>query len=496
MKLQYFLCLALASVLPAFSQSPISLSVHFENNALRPNQAELAKLDSLLEGIPKDSLIKAELKAFCDAPGSNAYNRELGNLRIHFIRRKLQAFLADSLILSENYGNSGLEDSLRNDAIRRVDLKLHFKPKPNYGPGVATLLAQLRPKAQTFEISTRTDTALLCGQGTLIYIPKDAFRGARSNKLVRIEVREVRKKSAMILEQLTTTSGSQILASDGMLKIEAYQGSRRLRLREETPLVVSLPQLNTLQNPQLFDGLHNDKQGGLNWLQSTGASFYFFGDGSCGTNLSIRQDCPFFWCRLRNFFRGRIPPKGPGCHWLNGFLREYGVTSIIDLIEVLNEDLPPAERISTAEEALHLVYQKKRRDIEAQMAQGQMSSSGLNDYLFNTGKLGWINIDSFSNYPRNQLITQKIKCPAAERVSLQLVFKNQNSILPPNRKNLNVFSFKDVPKGEPVIAVAIKYLKGKAYLALTEFEIGESVDLNFEPASIEKIKESLKLLDA
>lgn len=494
MKLQYLLCAVLCSVFSTFGQSPISLSVHFENNALRPNRLELAKLDSLLKSLPEDTLVKAELKAYCDAPGGSAYNRELGNMRLHFVRRQLQAYLADSLIIAENYADAGLKDSARNDVIRRVDLLLYLKPKPDYGPELATLLAALKPEAQVFEIDPQKDTALLCKGGTIIYVPAKSFKAVRRKQTIRFEVREARHKSEMILEALTTTSNNQILASDGMIKIEVFQGRRKLKLAKGKTLGISMPQLTKLEKPQLFDGVY--KQANiLNWLPSRNSFFGFSRGFSCNTGYYYAH-CPFFWCKIRGVFRGRPRARTYVSFPFYPYYEEYGVETYEELIALLNADLPEGEKLSTDDEILAKIYSDRRAKIEERMASGSAYQSDLSDYLFNTGRLGWINIDSFSSYPPEMLLTQRIKCKQAERVQMQIVFKEQNSILPPNFYNQDSFLFKDVPKDEPVIAVAIKFIRGQAYLAMSEFKLGEEPELNFEPVTAESIKESLKVLDA
>ena len=86
------------------------------------------------------------------------------------------------------------------------------------------VLTNLKPIGEAFEIDSNRDTLLKGESGTLIYFPTNAFQfsdGTKPQGKVSVELKECYTLSEIISEGLSTTSGSQLLQTAGMIYLKA-----------------------------------------------------------------------------------------------------------------------------------------------------------------------------------------------------------------------------------------------------------------------------------
>jgi len=493
------------------AQEQIEAALYFNINATKANAAESLHLDSLLQGLDKTKIDSVQLRAYADAPGSSQYNYNLGESRLDFTEGIFLEFLNDSLISRQNFADSQEKDSIYNDARRKVDIRIFLKPEPDYGPGIQTLLALLREPGESFTIDSQKDTSLLTEKGTIIHIPKKAFVGANSKDPITITVREVRKKSEMIMEGLTTmTTDGQVLESDGMFKVEATQGKKVLKLRAKKDIVVFTEVKNPLDRPQLFDAWHDESLNNILWdLNKNSISQMPLDQMSlcCGTLDDRNGPCPFFFCKIKRFFnppsssnrqsrrRGNENNEGISCGILKEYFEKYGVEDLNDLRELLENRNPElAGKIETDADLMEAISIDQKKEKEAQFAKGNFQSNDVEMYLFNLGSLGWGNVDCFLDawqIPINVVVPAE----PINHCKVNLVFKDRNVIIAGKPLYGVGFTIDNLPKGKDAHVVALKYINEEAYIAIQEIEIGDKIDLEFKKASLEEIKSALATID-
>jgi hypothetical protein len=112
-------------------------------------------------------------------------------------------------------------------------------------PALQAFLDQLASAPQTFELDSQLDTMLNCAQGTRLWIPSDVFVDSATGRAVTgtlsFQVQEVLTLADIIGNNLTTTSGDQLLETAGMVKLTATQNGRPLALRPGRELTIGLP---------------------------------------------------------------------------------------------------------------------------------------------------------------------------------------------------------------------------------------------------------------
>lgn len=468
-----------------------SISLYFPINEHVLPDAELQKLQEFLDAIPLDRILRTELMASCDAPGSTDYNKALGERRLNFVKDQLPQILSDSLKQSLNLGDQGLEGKKYTEQLRRVDVNIRWKDQP----GINALFKQLSGGSQEFKVNCKKDTVLLCENGTQIYIPENAFEKMNSKKPVIISVTEALSVSDMLINRLTTTSNGRLLETGGMIKISANQDGKALRVRKSKEIGVLIPRTNDLLNPQLFAGRHHGDS--INWRPNGQVT-----DGNPGIWQFIRCSRRYapcnFWCRLSRSvgLGGPQPKQWANCSAVSALFIEYGAKDLRELKKIVAEKLAYRRPIRSNYQLWRALNQLRKKEAEERLENGSASASEVQYYLFSTGTLGWINVDSFSDMDPNKLTDVSVPISPLAQSNVQMVFTKRRSILPANWQTEDGLYFKDIPLKEETILVATQYIDAKIYVALQEYTIGDEVlPFEFEEVDLEGLKEIWKKLN-
>ncbi len=119
---------------------------------------------------------------------------------------------------------------------------------------------------QFFTIDAKQDHVLESEGGAVITIPKGAFRDADGNAVeteVKIELKEAQSLQDQLLSDIIPDAEQKLLASGGMLYINATSKGQQLLIDENTPIYVEVPKQT--DNPvMVFEGVR-DSTGKLNW---------------------------------------------------------------------------------------------------------------------------------------------------------------------------------------------------------------------------------------
>lgn len=123
---------------------------------------------------------------------------------------------------------------------------------------------------QSFSIDATSFQTITASGGTRIQIPGNAFEDQNGNTvqgMVDLEVLEVLTKADMILTNMPTTSGEQLLISGGELQIEAFQNGEELNLAPNMALNISVPIEQEDPNMALFIGEEDDDGNFVDWIE-------------------------------------------------------------------------------------------------------------------------------------------------------------------------------------------------------------------------------------
>ncbi len=483
-------------------------------------------LDRLLDSLKLYEDYKISIYGNCDFDGDSVYNIKLSEKRVF----ETQKYFTANEISSDHLSTFayGEEKPIADNATeagkqknRRVDIVISYttavrEENKDKIPTITELYSQMEQKAQEFFINPSQDTILRCEKGTNVFIKANTLKsnGKGSKNSITIKIKEYQLKSDMILDNLSTTSNGNIIESAGMVTIEAYDiNGKKINRIKNKGIVVLIPSDKINPNMKIFQGNRSDQNQQMNWTLDNRVDFDNFRLIDL-TNCEYwvwnkYRYCPFFSCKVKNFFRALVGNKNNSeiifkkrhkelkneCRQLLMLYDKYGIKNYDKFNQFINKPLLDSFNVKTMRELLDTLEKRKIQDLELAYMNKTIKYQDLNYYIFNRSDLGYANCDAFVDLKFYQLTTMRINLEVSSNVDCKLIFKNRRIILSADRESSN-FKFKKIPKGEDVWIVAIKYVNGQPYLFMEETTIGErTIDIEFKSITLEELKLKLKELD-
>lgn len=497
----------------------IQKRIYFETAKYELSSNSLKTLNFLIDTLKKSDSFSVYLRGNTDDVGDSLYNINLSNLRVqsikdYFISKGIKSEFIKSFAYGEAKPISDNNSDAGKQKNRNVEIWIQFYPKPVPlkiekidSSRVSDLLMQIRNPLQEFCIDNSRDTFIKCEEGTIILIKADIFRlsNKAKGKCINIKVKEVYKKSEMIFENLSTLSNGQLLESQGMFYIEAYDFyGKELNLLPNKNLVIFSPTDKVKNSNLIFDGEIDPHDSNINWTNAKAnvlSNFSLNEFDNCAYPDDI-INCPFFFCKIRNFFNKLFKRNNNGvreilteCGQLEYLLKTYGVTNKNDLFYAINKNLMDSLNVKTAEELRDTLAKIRKNDLENAIQNKTISIGDLSYYVFNSNSLGWKNIDEFLKYDKDLLVKLKVDLKAEANTELRLIFKDRKIIAYPDFEKRNI-EFINIPRGFTAYLVAIKNVDGKPYFFMKELVLDDkTVSVQFEEIGLQELKERLKFLD-
>lgn len=133
----------------------------------------------------------------------------------------------------------------------------------------AAAYIQVSKPAQVFQLLPSRDTVLRAAEGTVLWVPANAFVDPTGCSiaagLVELRVRELYSLADIVLNNLSTRSGNQLLETGGMVQLEASAAGQLCTLRKDARLLLSLPTTRRQPDMQLFTGVRTNAPNTLDW---------------------------------------------------------------------------------------------------------------------------------------------------------------------------------------------------------------------------------------
>ncbi len=124
------------------------------------------------------------------------------------------------------------------------------------------------PQSQFFEIDSKADHVIEGKNGTLLVLPKGAFKNKKGEIIeenVQIELKEALGLDEMLLANLTTTSNGKLLETDGMIYFSATANGEQLQVNKQNPVYIEIPTKLKKPGMMVYKG-NRDKDGNMNWF--------------------------------------------------------------------------------------------------------------------------------------------------------------------------------------------------------------------------------------
>ena len=499
MKIQ--LLLALTFVYVSATAQQFNRTIYFENDESVLDISDKMVISELIKFLHNDNIqISAiEIYGFADTSASVNYNKILSKKRCDVVFSALE--LEMPVALKENitmfwFGELKEGDSKKDlhFSQRCVDIFITYteiKSKDN----ISELIDQLRTPTQKFKIDPTRDTMLIGEAGTIISIDADAFYIPKSclGQKVDIVLLEAYDPVSMYLNNLTTTSGSAQLESDGMIFLNAQLCNRILTVKEDKPLTVMFPTGELKDDMQLFSGIKTSS-GNINWEVSQ-TELAPFADYKIEDLLNrynfyrskYVERCPLFFCKVKNFMginstvnttRVDIGSTDYAAYkkYKDSICAVYGVRSYYQLCRLMEE--------------------RKNKNFESKVGREDISASDWNYYITKTTNLGWMNCDRFLDLPEKQRTNIIVQQKPAANVNISLVFTEFKSMIATNNNTADNYGFANVKKDSKCFVVALKYEDKTPFLSIQKVTISPDMVIkpDYKQYSITDLKKELAKL--
>jgi OmpA family len=249
------------------AQTTLQHSIYFNYNKYELNAIAITTLDSLIQDLKSKQVKEIHLYGHTDADGTDAYNISLSKNRNAAVQRYLISKGLDSVLIKlDFYGemkpkelNGNSESKARN---RRVEVTILFNEK------IAKTLAlkDLENAPQYFRANCDSDIIIKGNEGTVITIPKGSLillSGKTAKGIVDIKLSEYYTKSDILLANLHTLSGTELLESGGMINMEVGYKKQKLEIAENSNVTVKFNN-QYKKDFQIFNGKISNKT--LDWI--------------------------------------------------------------------------------------------------------------------------------------------------------------------------------------------------------------------------------------
>jgi hypothetical protein len=406
--------------------------------------------------------------------------------------------------------------------------------------------AGLEKPAQEFSINTRTDTTIVCEEGTRLFIPSNSFQtitGLAITGIVTIRIREFYSFADIVSHKITTASGGKRLETGGMINISAVAGNQELKVKDGSSLELSMPTRSFDPSMQLFVGEKITPASatrpasfeGIDWIPAGQQQFFPKENKKIVTLLNL-TDNPYEIVNYKNNTRTmakfRMPFDSPLSveemkerlekkfgryydkikvkrNWgpLSKKKRKrddekvdvnvwYESKQVGDSISI---PLAIACRMKLVSQQDSLYYETLwRKQYEEAILRKQAWDEYVQKreaYSFRISNLGWINCDRFVDYPKGRL-TDFVLNPGkgfeGDTFNAILILENERSAMQGHWSDGKI-RFPSLPLGHRVNLVCAGVKDGKMYTSVQQLTITrEEVDeLQFETDSPESFKEKL-----
>lgn len=557
MKSIFFISLLLFAVQAGFSQVfSARKTVYFETDVYKISPVDEAMIKAMLDSTGIRNISQVIIKGHTDNVYDSLYNIRLSRKRAYAVRDFLISQNVDShLIRLEYFGKNRPVVSNTTDAgkqrNRRVEVEIRYrKIKPvdssAFIPSINELYGKTARKPQEFCINPDRDTILNCEKGSILYFKANSFRISNNckGKCITILVKEDFLKSDMILDNLITMSNGNIIESQAMIYTEARDcRGRKLELLNGKDFVTIVPTDSIVPGALVYEGLRNPHDSNMNWNPA--------GNSSLGNfslkNINLCRDlswvyykcdkCKFFFCRLGRILmpvagifnrqiryenknyracqkqlrknmkvnrsvntakitRNRLTEKlSPPCHEIDSLFKKYGVNNYDDLILAINKPLLDKYGVKTIEELEEAIRNEQIGKIELNYLNKQISYDDMKYYIYNRSKTGWANVDCIPDFARMPKVQMIVNVKPGKNIDCKLVWVNRRIIIQGTAEN-NHYLFNQLPVGQVVWLVILKYQDNKPYLYMKEITSSDSsYDAEFTLYTLDELKEKLKILD-
>ena len=501
MKTIIYIIVLLLNVLTVGAQNSMFETLLFDNNKYELTQTSKLKLDKLWSRIKEGRKYQISISGFTDNKNTASYNLKLSENRVETTKNYLLSKGAKKeQMIRQHHGQDNPvatnENEIGRQQNRRVEIRIDLYP-------------ELRN--QSFKVQANQDTTLIGARGTMVRIKSNSFvfeDGSAPTQDIDFKMKEVYDYSDMILENLTTMSDNQMLETGGMLYLEAWAEGRKLKLKQDTRLMLYFPFKQNVDDMLLFEGEHT-AQDLINWKadSSSRANFnsrfkknkmYFEDDAFIYPPFKYKAvdfKLPFYVRLMMNLHLINRSNYMAALEYKEEEKQRIPYNEAYDLaLNKWKNEAPIRKSLWLNQQKNCMNFNKKMMGLSNDMVKN-IDMSTVEQHIMSTKSLGWVNCDRFSKIPDDQKISYIINVTDVN-TNVKLVFKKYKSSLSGIRNGDNIV-FSSIPKNEAVVIIGMAQDKDQPLMDMVEdITDGKEVkQIKCKPVTYGELAQKLMTLD-
>jgi hypothetical protein len=504
------------------AQTTLNHTVYFDVDSYTISSSEKDKVLSFFNSLNKQTIKKVTVKGHTDFDASDSYNKTLSENRNTAVINHLPlSKKTKSNVQALSFGESMPTESNKTKEGKQQNrcVEIIVELEPVFAPKTSSYYFDNWDKtAQSFTINNSKSHTLKGKEGTIIYLPPNAFCLTKSGGKVTISLKEYYKLSDILMAQLSTSSNDNMLETKGMVEITATVDGEQVPLCKEA--VIMFPSKEDDKGFRGFNGVHDTTHNIMDWQTSSKDGFKnidasLIGEGGVFRGRSFPSDCINTNVSIKIRCNANCTSKvlqGQGRPYyrrvfrsdevIRKLRRQYWFRSSVSMgkYDATYWRIKDKMKDTLSASAYWPCYnqQKKEEELENYLEDlanggefdGTMLNQSLNYIVTKTSNLGFINCDRFSDIKKKSNYTFNIG-EHTGAISSKLIFHRIKSIMPGYAANRKV-NFNNIPVGETVTLLVVKYFRDKVYVASPKFKLGQNPDLRFKIIDKSKLEETLK----
>ena len=505
------------------SQNTSSFTVYFASDSYTLSSKDYVAVENFISNLQGLKLEKITIEGHTDNSANEIYNQQLSANRCqtiaHFLKGKLNVSVpileiakGESQATASNETEQGKQQNRRVVITVFSELERELTPAgevKNSPTSEDFYYDNWKSKEQTFTINPIKSNTLKGKQGTIIIIPPNAICNSQDYHSVKIHLEEYYDVSDMLMARLTTSSDENMLETTGMVNLTATHNGELLELCDKATIL--FPKKNNGTDTSGFQGFTGDwdnPHGNINWNASSPVLDAFNGGTYRGTetdlpnyvtircglrcNYTIRQNNNS-WTYRKSLKKDEVKRKLRKRFWFKPYVPLKLYAETYQGIKYRMKDTMSAS-------VYYPMWQSQRNTQKIRDYVDSLSNGGEIDPAFmeeasnyiitQVSTFGPINCDRFYDYANKQNFSFSIG-ESEGTVSSRLLFHEINSIMP-GVKDGKTVKFKNIPAGELVTVLIIKYVKDQILVANTKFKLGNKPKLEFQAVEKSKLLETIR----
>lgn len=341
-------------------------------------------------------------------------------------------------------------------------------------------------QSEGFDINPDRDTLIICERGTKIRLYANSFQTASGDDIslnIDLEVKEVFDPADFVLGNLTTTSGSEILMSGGMIYVNATSNGEQLILKDKSEIGVIVPTATLDPEMMIFQGERSNSM--MNWQQPEQL-----------LNTQLRTLEQAFIVITYQYSGGDIDTNNVEfSEWLWKAQRKVGDEITISEIDIKVVDI--SRDIVSLEESTNGLFIP---EVITTKGQNGFVEDYNSSYIFSLKKLGWANIDKLLDDPNAEDVNMLVQAEnhgEFDYVFTSLILPQYNIYIPGYEKRNETYGFSQndsestiLPIGAKAFVMATAYKGDRPFFAIEELMIKSNMTVSLQ--LLETTPEGLK----